>query len=276
MTIAGSLQSEAGCGGDWDPACAATHLTYDAGDDVWQGTFALPAGSYEYKAALNNSWDENYGLHARVERREHPARTSPAAASVKFYYDHKTHWATDNKSSVIAVAVGSFQSELGCPGDWDPTACARGSRIPTATAPTRFETTALPAGSYEAKVALGESWDENYGAGRRRRAARTSRSPSRSTTRRSRSPTTRRRTSSRSRSPRRPARPAGRARSRTSTSRARTASAPRATRPRRSGTRSRTACSATSTTRRSTTRMSRRCSTSSPTGRPSPTSRRAT
>ena len=64
VTIAGSLQSEAGCPGDWDPACATTHLTYDAADDVWQGTFALPAGSYEYKAALNNAWDENYGLHA--------------------------------------------------------------------------------------------------------------------------------------------------------------------------------------------------------------------
>ena len=45
VTIAGSLQSEAGCPGDWDPACATTHLTYDAGDDVWQGTFSLPAGT---------------------------------------------------------------------------------------------------------------------------------------------------------------------------------------------------------------------------------------
>ncbi len=51
VTIAGSLQTAAGCPGDWDPACATTHLTYDAGDDVWQGTFTLPAGGYEYKAA---------------------------------------------------------------------------------------------------------------------------------------------------------------------------------------------------------------------------------
>ena len=72
VTIAGSLQSEAGCCGDWDPACATTHLTYDAADDVWQGTFALPAGSYEYKAALNDAWDENYGLHAELQRRQHP------------------------------------------------------------------------------------------------------------------------------------------------------------------------------------------------------------
>ena len=64
VTIAGSLQSELGCPGDWQPDCGATHLTYDANDDVWQQTFSLPAGGWEYKAALNNSWDENYGLHA--------------------------------------------------------------------------------------------------------------------------------------------------------------------------------------------------------------------
>ena len=45
VTVAGSLQSEAGCPGDWDPACAMTHLAYDANDDVWQGTFSLPAGA---------------------------------------------------------------------------------------------------------------------------------------------------------------------------------------------------------------------------------------
>ena len=45
VTIAGDLQSELGCTGDWDPGCAATHLTYDAGDDVWQGTWTVPAGN---------------------------------------------------------------------------------------------------------------------------------------------------------------------------------------------------------------------------------------
>jgi hypothetical protein len=36
VALVGSLQSELGCGGDWDPACPATELVYDAGDDVWQ------------------------------------------------------------------------------------------------------------------------------------------------------------------------------------------------------------------------------------------------
>src|SRR5512146_981161 len=47
VTIAGDLQQELGCGGDWDPACAATHLAYDATDDVWQGTFNVPAGNWQ-------------------------------------------------------------------------------------------------------------------------------------------------------------------------------------------------------------------------------------
>src|SRR5439155_1150703 len=66
VTIAGSLQSEIGCPGDWQADCAASHLAFDADDDVWQGSFALPAGSYEYKAPLNDAWDENYGLHAEA------------------------------------------------------------------------------------------------------------------------------------------------------------------------------------------------------------------
>jgi len=119
VTIAGSLQSEVGCRGDWQPDCAASHLTYDANDDVWQGVWAMPAGSYEYKAALNDSWIENYGQHAAPGGANIPIPLA-AAGSVKFYYDHKSHWATDNKTAVIATVPGSFQSELGCAGDWDP------------------------------------------------------------------------------------------------------------------------------------------------------------
>ena len=164
VTVAGDLQSEAGCAGDWDPACAATHLTYDASDDVWQGTFSLPAGNYQYKAALNDSWDENYGLHA-VPGGDNIPLTLPQAANVKFYYDHKTHWVTDNHSTPIPVAVGDFQSKLGCPGDWQPDCLRSWLEDPDGNGIATFETTALPAGSYQAKVAVNEGWDENYGAG---------------------------------------------------------------------------------------------------------------
>jgi Pullulanase X25 domain len=70
VTIPGSLESEItnnSCG-DWDPACSAARLTFDADDQVWQGTFTVPAGDWEYKAALNDSWGENYGRPYRKVR----------------------------------------------------------------------------------------------------------------------------------------------------------------------------------------------------------------
>ena len=103
---------------------------------MWQGAFSLSAGSYEYKAALNDSWTENYGLNAQPNGANIPLDLA-SGASVKFYYDHKSHWITDNQGSVIAVAAGSFQSELGCPGDWDPSCLRSWLETRTATASTR-------------------------------------------------------------------------------------------------------------------------------------------
>jgi pullulanase len=164
VTIAGSLQSELGCAGDWDPSCAITDLAFDASDGVWQGTFAVPAGNWEYKAALNGSWDENYGANAGRDGANIPLNLT-AASPVKFYYDHRTHWIADNKTKVIAVGPGSFQSELGCPGDWQPDCLRSWLEDPDGDGFYVFSTRALPAGDYETKVAINESWDENYGAG---------------------------------------------------------------------------------------------------------------
>ena len=98
VTVAGSLQSELGCSGDWQPDCAATHLNFDATDGVWQRSFSIPAGSYEYKAPLNDNWDENYGQNAQRNGANIPLNL-PLGADVKFYYDHATHWITSNANS---------------------------------------------------------------------------------------------------------------------------------------------------------------------------------
>jgi hypothetical protein len=80
VTIAGSLQSELGCSGDWQPDCAATHLAFDPDDLAWQATFAVPAGSFEYKAPLNTA-----GTKLRRQRHpqwhEHPVNRRPADVS---------------------------------------------------------------------------------------------------------------------------------------------------------------------------------------------------
>ncbi|MGZ8694127.1 MAG: pullulanase X25 domain-containing protein, partial [Gaiellaceae bacterium] len=164
VTLVGSLQSELGCAGDWDPGCAATHLVYDTEDGVWQQAWNVPAGAYDFKVALNNAWDENYGLHGQPGGANIPLNLA-AQAPTKFYYDHETHWITDSRSSTIVTAPGSFQSELGCAGDWDPSCLRSWLEDPDGDGIFTFETTDLPAGHYEAKAAIAESWDENYGEG---------------------------------------------------------------------------------------------------------------
>ncbi|MCL4531541.1 MAG: alpha-amylase family glycosyl hydrolase [Chloroflexi bacterium] len=164
VPIPGSLQSELGCPGDWQPDCAATHLVYDSNDDVWQGTFNVPAGSWEYKAALNDSWDENYGVNAQ-QNGANIGLALGAATSVKFYYDHKTYWITDNVNSIIATVPGNFQGAIGCSGDWDPSCLRSWLEDPDGDGIYTFTTSSIPAGSYEAKAAINESWDLNYGAG---------------------------------------------------------------------------------------------------------------
>ncbi len=164
VTIAGTLQDELDCPGDWQPECANTYLVYDGGDDVWQGLFSLPAGAWEYKAALNNNWDENYGANATRDG-ANILLDLASLTDVKFYYDHKSHWVTDSQNAVIATVPGSFQSALGCAGDWDPGCLRSWLQDPDGDGTYSFSTSAIPAGDYEAKVAHNESWDENYGAG---------------------------------------------------------------------------------------------------------------
>ena len=161
VTIVGDLQSELGCGGDWDPSCSNTFLTYDSNDDVWQGTFSVPAGNWNYKAALDGNWNVNYGLNASPGGSNIPLNLA-GQTSVKFYYDNKTHWITDNHNSLIATVPGSYQSEIGCSGDWDPGCLRSWLEDPNGSGTYSFSVT-IPQGSYECKVAIGEGWDTNYG-----------------------------------------------------------------------------------------------------------------
>jgi len=159
-TIAGSLQSELGCPGDWQPDCALTDLS--AVDGGFLGTFTLPAGAYEYKVALNHSWDENYGAGG-VRDGGNLSLTAPGGA-VHFAYDSTTHWIGDSVNGEIVTVPGSYQSELGCAGDWDPS-CLKSWLETSASGVYSMSTKALPVGDYEAKAALNGSWDVNYGAG---------------------------------------------------------------------------------------------------------------
>jgi hypothetical protein len=114
------------------------------------------------RAALNGSWDENCTY---VPGGDNIPLSLGAEMSVKFYYDHKSHWITSNQNSVIALAPGSFQSEIGCPGDWSQDCLRSWLQDPDGDGIYTFITEDIPAGNYEAKVVINESWAENYGQG---------------------------------------------------------------------------------------------------------------
>lgn len=169
VVIPGTLQSALGCPGDWQPDCEATALTYSEGEDIWRGTFTLPAGDYEYKVALNGSWTENYGGNGDQDGPD-VVLSLAEETTVNFYYDHKTHWVADSVGDVIVTAPGSYQSEIGCPaemevqGDWAPMCMRSWMQDPDGDGIYSFTTTAIPAGDYQVKAAINESWSENYGA----------------------------------------------------------------------------------------------------------------
>src|SRR3954452_10791338 len=95
VKLVGSLQSELGCPGDWQPEGAQTHLEPVAGSPgVWRKTFDLPAGSYEYKEAINNSFAEIYGADAQPVCATIPL--SAPGGPITFTYDESTHRITDD------------------------------------------------------------------------------------------------------------------------------------------------------------------------------------
>ena len=159
VTVVGDFQSEAGCPGDWQPDCTSTQMV--AGNGIWRLALSLPAGQYQYKAALNQTWDENYGANATANG-SNIAFNLPVPATVVFYYDHETHWITDDISSSIATAAGDFQSEIGCPGDWDPSCLRSWLQDPDGDGTYTFTTAVLPPGDYALKVARDESWATSY------------------------------------------------------------------------------------------------------------------
>lgn len=161
VNIPGTHQDELGCPGEWMPECDITLLAYDAEDDVWQGTFLIePANDDDkrgprYKAALNGSWSENYGSNAAAGGADIPLIVSQPT-EVKFYYDHKTRWITDNFNTPILTAIGNFQQQLGCANNEDAACLRSWLQDPDGDGLFTFATRALKAGTYSMALAQNE------------------------------------------------------------------------------------------------------------------------
>ena len=160
--VAGSFNSEIGCAADWDPTCDQAQLTLDPEDQIWKSTVDIVKGEYEYKAAINKAWDENYGSSGA--RNGSNVNVKPAGGEVSFYYDHASHWVTSTAQTPILTAPGSFQSELGCAADWKPDCMRPWLQDLDGDGTYTWASVLIPEGTYEFKVAHGLSLDEAYPA----------------------------------------------------------------------------------------------------------------
>jgi maltose-binding protein MalE len=89
VNVPGSYQAAAGCPGDWQPECATTAMTMGDDGKYYSGPFALVAGDYEFKVALDGAWTTNYGSDGLQDGPNYTLSLT-ADSSVSFVYDPET------------------------------------------------------------------------------------------------------------------------------------------------------------------------------------------
>ena len=81
-------------GPSWD--AASNQMTYDETLGLYTYTFVnVPAANYQYKIAINGSWDENYGVGGARDGANYSV-TVPETMDVTVYYSHATHLSVTN------------------------------------------------------------------------------------------------------------------------------------------------------------------------------------
>lgn len=163
VVLAGNFQTALECSGDWQPDCKSSALTYDYDSKIWWGSFAIPPGNYEYKVTIDNSWAENYGQGGQPNGPNIPLSVS-GNKKILFIYNSENHIITSTVVDYNVTLAGSFQSELGCAGNWQPD-CAKTALMLDAPNGLWKKDIHLQAGNWEFKVAIDNSWAENYGEG---------------------------------------------------------------------------------------------------------------
>ena len=81
VSVPGDHNSEMGCPADWSPDCAQAQLTLDPKDQIWKGTYTLPAAPYAYKAAINKTLGRELRRRRRAGRRQHQLHRARADRS---------------------------------------------------------------------------------------------------------------------------------------------------------------------------------------------------
>jgi len=129
--IAGSFQSEAGLGSDWNPGST---LVQDLnGDKIYEITVQLPTGTYEYKFINGNAWgmDENPPAECSVGNNNNREVVVENAALVLPAHPFngcisKLRLAVNMSNQTVSAegvhVMGNFQQAAGFAQNWDPSA----------------------------------------------------------------------------------------------------------------------------------------------------------
>ncbi|WP_124727262.1 alpha amylase N-terminal ig-like domain-containing protein [Staphylospora marina] len=158
ITLVGNLQDELGGEEEWNPADPATVMT-PKGDGKYELRASLPAGTYEYKIAVNGSWDENYGIGGEAGGANYKLILE-WPSEVTFAYNDNTRIVTvhvplpDERKPRI---VGDLQPDIGAGRDWSPEESTALMEDPDRDGIYTL-TADVPKGTHQFKVVLGNNW----------------------------------------------------------------------------------------------------------------------
>jgi len=159
VTLVGSLQDELGGSVEWNPADPQTVMA-PKGNGIYELTGTLPAGTYEYKIAVNGSWDENYGVGGERNGSNYKL-VLEWDSTVIFQYNDQDHRVTVQLSlprERQPRIVGDIQPRIGAGSEWSPSESTAFLEDPDKDNIYAYSAT-VPKGRYEFKIVLGDSWE---------------------------------------------------------------------------------------------------------------------
>jgi glycosidase/fibronectin type 3 domain-containing protein len=77
-------------GADWEPTDPTVQGSDPDSDGVWTLTVTLPGGGYEFKVAIDGTWEENYGANGQLDGANIGFTVPGEGGDVIFYYDRTT------------------------------------------------------------------------------------------------------------------------------------------------------------------------------------------
>lgn len=101
VTLPGTFQSILG-GANWDPSGEVTKMS-TKDDENYELTVVLPSGTYEYKVAINETWDENYGQNGEADGSNLKLMVKDTYTEIIFNFNYKNKIITFKSNGKVSA-----------------------------------------------------------------------------------------------------------------------------------------------------------------------------